>query len=64
MQPYQQRVVEEKKALDDKRKKLGAFIATEPFNLLDTAERGRLLLQAHYMREYSHVLAERIAAFP
>jgi len=64
MQPHQQRVVDEKTELDDKREKLGAFIQTNPiFGKLDEAERERLVRQHSCMTEYSDILGERIAAF-
>jgi hypothetical protein len=64
MQPHQQRVVEEKKELDEKLDKLKAFIETSPiFKGLHQDERGRLNRQFDVMAEYSSILAQRIAAF-
>lgn len=63
MQPHQQRVVDEKKELDDKLTRLQAFFKTSTFDELDDAERSRLVHQAAIMGEYSTVLGERIAAF-
>lgn len=62
-QPHQQRVVDEKAELDEKRAKLDAFFETERFNTLDIAEQARMRYQAVAMKEYSSVLGERIAAF-
>jgi hypothetical protein len=65
MQPHQQRVVDEKKELDDKLDKLKAFIETSPiFKSLSADERGRLGKQFDVMAEYSSILSQRIAAFP
>ncbi len=61
--PHQQRVVDEKRDLDDKREKLGSFKNTELFASLPWQEQERLNTQAHIMTMYSAVLGERIAAF-
>ena len=63
MEAYQQRVVEEKEALDEKIEKLKAFTDTERFCALDEAEQERMTYQLEVMREYSQILGERIAAF-
>lgn len=63
LQPHQQRVVDEKTELDDKRTKLLAFIESPKFAELPDAERGHLARQADVMREYSIVLGKRIAGF-
>jgi len=64
MQPHQQRVVDEKSELDDKREKLSAFKASNPlyFKLPDD-EQHRLSRQLSVMTEYSEILGERITAF-
>ena len=62
-QPHQQRVVDEKTELDDRRSKLAAFLYTGTFEALDAAERERLEKQLRLMTSYSDVLAERIKAF-
>ena len=64
MEAYQQRVVEEKEALDEKIKKLDVFVGTERFCALPIAEQVRMTAQLEVMREYSQILGERIAAFP
>ncbi len=65
MAPHQQRVVDEKTELDDKREKLRAFIdGNAIFASLPTDEQHRLQCQDGYMEAYSEVLGERIAAFP
>jgi len=61
--PHQQRVVAEKAELDEKLNKLEAFFENPIYNKLDCSERKRLQLQASFMRAYSDVLGERIAAF-
>lgn len=63
--PHQQRVVEEKRELDEKLQKLKAFISSASFTAIvqDEAERGRLVCQEKIMNDYSAVLGERIAAF-
>ena len=63
--PHQQRVVEEKRELDEKLQKLKAFISSASFTTIvqDEAERGRLVCQEEIMNDYSAVLGERIAAF-
>lgn len=63
MQPYQQRVVEEKRELDAKIDKLIPFIASSMYLKLDMAEQLRMKSQLEYMTAYSNVLGERIAAF-
>lgn len=61
--PHQQRVVDEKQELDDKREKLIAFYSAPIFHGLPESEQTRLLRQGVAMRTYSEILAERIAAF-
>jgi hypothetical protein len=67
MQAHQQRVVDEKQELDSRLEKLLVFIDAgngKIFSGLVTEERQRLTTQARIMKEYSDVLADRIAAFP
>lgn len=62
--PHQQRVVDEKTELDERRAKLGDFITVNPiFQGLTEAEQERLKRQRKIMSEYSDVLGERIDAF-
>ena len=63
MQPHQQRVVDEKEELDDKRAKLAAFAHTEIFAGLPQDEKDRLEHQGFHMGAYSDILCARIAAF-
>lgn len=60
---YQQRVVLEKKELDDKIARLEAFIGLDKFSTLNDDERGRMHGQLYAMKTYSETLGERIAAF-
>ena len=64
MQDFQQRVVDEKAALDEKYNKLTPFIgSSDVFATLPADEQERLTRQHRLMGEYSAVLGERIAAF-
>lgn len=63
MEDFQQRVVDEKKELDEKREKLAAFFTGSIFPTLPVEERVRLERQLDAMNEYSSILGERIAAF-
>lgn len=61
--PHQQRVLEEKRDLDEKVAKLAAFFDGPIFAQLDGEEQVRLRYQVLAMSEYATVLGERIAAF-
>ena len=64
MEPYQERVVVEKDALDKKIRDLTFFIKTSPVcATLEPIEQVRLTEQSDVMRRYSQILDERIAAF-
>ncbi len=63
MEPYQQRVIEEKQALHDKREKLHEFFHTTTCDKLPEAERDLLIRQASAMAEYEDILASRIDLF-
>lgn len=60
---HQQRVVEEKAALDDKMAKLLAFFDTPTYAALATEDRLLLIAQHTHMRAYSDTLGTRIARF-
>lgn len=63
-QPHQQRVIDEKAALDKNAKALSDFIGLNPvFLTLDAAEQERMKVQNDLMWQYSEVLGQRIAAF-
>lgn len=63
MLPHQERVVQEKKELDERLDKLKAFFSSELYQKLDYDETVRLREQADVMKEYSDILLERIAHF-
>jgi hypothetical protein len=63
MEPFQQRVVEERRELYDKCEKLNAFIPTQMFQQLPIAEQVRMRMQLLIMNQYAQILAERIAEF-
>lgn len=63
IQPHQQRVIEEKLELDERRTKLNNFFDNSIFKDLSLGEQERLKHQAEVMTEYSSILAERIEAF-
>ena len=58
-----ERVVLEKKELDEKLNALNEFRTTHIFNCLDVAEQSRLKRQSIQMGLYSNVLGERIDAY-
>lgn len=59
--PHLQRVVAEKAQLDDKIEKLSAFFGTDVFKGLPAKQNELLTAQLSCMREYSGLLAERLA---
>lgn len=61
--PHQQRVLDEKIALDDKLDKLSKFFGGSIYAGLDHEEQDRLQEQHAAMETYSRILGERIAAF-
>lgn len=63
LQPFQFRVVDEKRELDAKLQDLWTFLGSETFRRLPVAERRRLTRQSQHMQDYSMVLGERIEAF-
>jgi len=62
-EPYQERVILERKELAEKTNKLVAFLFGVTFNSLDAMEQARLLKQYACMQFYLGILDERIAAF-
>lgn len=60
---HEQRVMHEARTLKYRMVKLNAFLDTEPYKKLDTAEQDRLRRQAVLMQQYADVLHERIEAF-
>lgn len=63
MQPHQQRVLDEKSALDEKVTKLQAFLDGQVFQTLDSMDQRDLHEQFAHMCDYSATLARRIARF-
>ncbi len=63
MQPYQQRVVDEKVHESEKTDKLESFLGTAIYASLPPAEQARLSRQYLIMQLFVQVLSERIAAF-
>lgn len=63
LQPHQQRVVDEKVELDERMRKLDAFMGTPTYFALHLDERMRLGRQMRLMNSLSLVLGDRIAAF-
>lgn len=63
MQAWQERVMQEKKELDEKWGRLIAFIASPDFERLDKPEQNRMRRQENIMAQYSEVLSERIENF-
>lgn len=65
MQPHEERVVAEKKELDDKLAKLKTFIFGDTsFRSLASEDRNLLEDQYTVMEKYSTILEKRIARFP
>lgn len=63
MEPYQERVVEEKNALVEKMNKMDPFLGTVSYANLSPDEQARLSRQYLIMQLYAQVLEERISAF-
>lgn len=63
MQPYQQRVVDEKADLDRRREMLAHFKHSDAFTQIPIMEQELLNTQAHLMTMLSGVLGARIAGF-
>jgi len=63
IQPFQQRVINEKAELDTRIDKLVDFIAGGVYPTLEAHERDRLIRQRLIMHQYSLILAERIEHF-
>ncbi len=60
---YENRVIAEKKELDQRLAKLSAFIESDSFNAFTNEYRSLLCNQETCMRQYSAVLGQRICAF-
>lgn len=62
MKAYQVKVIEERRELNEKLDKLVEFLKASD-ELVQPAERDRLLRQRDVMQQYSDILARRIAHF-
>ena len=63
MLPHQQRVIEEKRELDDRIERLMTFLNARMFRELTTGEQSRLRIQLYAMQTYGTILGERIVHF-
>lgn len=63
MQPYQQRVIDERIDLDAKIKRLADFLNGDAFRLLVVDEQNDLRSQLEEMKTYCGTLCRRIARF-
>ena len=61
MQPFQQRVIEERNELVIKFENLEKFIESDFFNSIPRDEQRRLIKQSAIMHAYISILVERIA---
>lgn len=61
MSDFKDRLLTEKKEVDEKREKLDAFLGSQPFSKIDPRQQSLLNIQSHVMTAYSQVLTERIA---
>ena len=62
MTDFHERLIGEKKLLDEKLERLCYFFGTERYAGLGEAERSRLRAQSYFMVGYSSMLGERLAA--
>jgi hypothetical protein len=63
MEPYQQRVIDEKKELDEKINRLDAFSGSVFCQTLLFEEQELLVKQSLVMKQYSNILGKRIMKF-
>jgi hypothetical protein len=63
MEAFQERVVKEKKELDNRLEKLRMFLENNASAKLPEQEQVRLTKQGRIMTEYSDILQERIDSF-
>lgn len=61
--PHQQRVIDEKEALDEKITKLKVFVLTKTYGAIAMVERNALSDQLDVMVRYSEILGQRIRRF-
>ena len=60
MEEYQQRILDEKKALDEKRVKLTDFLGCTASAQIEPEARGLLEQQSEAMETYSEILSRRL----
>lgn len=63
MNEWQERVINEHADLQERIKKLTAFLESTASGLLSVMEQHRLIMQLTYMKGYEAILNERIGAF-
>jgi hypothetical protein len=63
LEPYQERVIAEKRDLDEKAERLNAFIASTDKPILPPGELSRLRVQSAIMDAYAEILSARIDSF-
>jgi hypothetical protein len=63
MQPYQQRVVDEYNALEEKATTLYNFLASKQFDLLESMDKTLLKQQYYAMQVYLGILGQRTNRF-
>ena len=63
MEDWQERVVQEKKELDEKITKLKAMICSDKFEALADTDQRLLVMQLSAMKQYASVLKARIERF-
>lgn len=63
LEPYQERMIEERRELETRVTKLGMLVELPAFSAFDAEEQQLLTLQLHAMRSYLRALDMRIARF-
>jgi crAss001_48 related protein len=63
MEPYQEQVIEEQKALKEKRNKLAYFLSGNDTHGVNPSELALLNVQFQVMLAYDKILTERIKLF-
>lgn len=60
MEPFIQRIVDEKAKLDERAGKLGDFVKSEKFHSLDSGMQSLMVEQYDVMKRYSVILGKRL----
>lgn len=60
MEPFIQRIVDEKAELDERAGKLGDFVKSEKFHSLDSEMQSLMVEQYDVMKRYSAILGKRL----